>query len=62
MNDAVLMVALRVAQDALDDFIMECMTADGLPKAPSRKAVMKARSMLPPRCRMALHKELTQKD
>lgn len=43
--------------DAFDLFVGACIDADGKPKAPDRAALMRARSMLPPRCPHALKKD-----
>ena len=50
----VLEAAVQVVSKALNDLVSACMDEEGKPKAPDRKALMKARAMLPPRCDKAL--------
>lgn len=50
-------VALDVVTDEFDAFVAACVGQDGQPKAPDKKALMRARSMLPPRCQMTLTKK-----
>jgi hypothetical protein len=52
---AVLKAALLVVSNALDALVDECL-ADGEPKPPSKRELMKARAMLPPHCKHALTK------
>jgi hypothetical protein len=40
-------LAIHVLTKAFDTFIGECMDADGNAKAPTRKALMRARAALP---------------
>lgn len=50
-------IALQVMSTELDSLIAACMDESGNPKAPDRKALMRARSMLPPRFERALKKQ-----
>ena len=52
----VLEAAVVVVSRALDDLVGACLDGSGNPQAPDRSALMKARSMLPPRCVHALKK------
>jgi hypothetical protein len=40
--------AIRAMLRELDEFVGDCMDEQGNPKAPSKKALMLARSILPP--------------
>lgn len=42
--------ALKVMTRALDELVGECLGEDGKPKAPSMRALMKARGYLTPSC------------
>jgi len=53
---SVLKAAVAVVSGALDELVGECLDIDGMPKAPSPQALMRARGMLPPRCSHALAK------
>ena len=53
----VLEAALKVMGDALNDLLAACHGPDGHPKAPEKKEIMRARSMLPPRYSYALSKK-----
>lgn len=44
----ILETSLSVANRALDDLAGACMDDNGNPKAPDRRILMRARSMLPP--------------
>jgi hypothetical protein len=60
ISDADLKVAqasYAVMSRALSDLVGACLDADGKPKAPTKKDLMRARSMLPPRFAHALGKE-----
>lgn len=52
----ILELALFVVSRALDDLVDECTGSDGKPKAPKQDALMRARAMLPPRCKHAFRK------
>lgn len=52
----VLEAAVAVMAKALDELVSACLDETGKPKAPDRGAVMRAKSMLPPRCTHALKK------
>jgi hypothetical protein len=56
----VLQAAVAVMSRALNDLVGACLDADGKPKAPTKKDLMRARSMLPPRFAHALGKEQHQ--
>ena len=55
----VLMAAVNILTAAMDDFVGACVDIGDAPKAPTRGALMKARSMLPGWCRHTL--TVTQK-
>ena len=55
-RDEILLTALKIMGGKFDEFITSCMGEDGNPKAPSYKALMKARGYLPPYCKNALKK------
>ena len=57
MTDKVLESALKVLTQALNDLCAECFDEQGKPKAPDRRALMKARGMLPPSYSQTLVKE-----
>jgi hypothetical protein len=42
---------------AFDEFVAECVDSDGKPKAPSRRALMRAKASLPPYCKQAFKKD-----
>ena len=50
--------ALKVVSDALNDLVEACHGYDGKLKAPDKKELMRARSMLPPRCSYTLTKKI----
>ena len=50
--------ALKVVSDALNDLVEACHGHDGKLKAPDKKELMRARSMLPPRCSYTLTKKI----
>ena len=50
--------ALKVVSDALNDLVEACHGYDGKLKAPNKKELMRARSMLPPRCSYTLTKKI----
>ena len=50
--------ALQVVSDALNDLVEACHGYDGKLKAPDKKEIMRARSMLPPRCSYTLTKKI----
>ena len=54
----VLEAALKVVSDALNDLVEACHGHDGKLKAPDKKELMRARSMLPPRCSYTLTKKI----
>ena len=54
----VLEAALNVVSDALNDLVEACHGHDGKLKAPDKKELMRARSMLPPRCSYTLTKKI----
>ena len=54
----VLEAALNVVSDALNDLVEACHGYDGKLKAPDKKELMRARSMLPPRCSYTLTKKI----
>lgn len=54
-HDVVLATA-RVMTKALDELASACMEESGAPKAPDKKALMKARAMLPSWCANSLTK------
>jgi hypothetical protein len=53
----VLEAVVKVGYDALHDLIAACHGADGNLKAPDKKEMMRARSMLPPRYSYALSRK-----
>ena len=55
----VLGAALKVVSDALNDLVEACHGHDGKLKAPDKKELMRARSMLPPRCSYTLTKKIS---
>ena len=57
----VLEAALKVVSDALNDLVEACHGHDGKLKAPDKKELMRARSMLPPRCSYTLTKKISAK-
>lgn len=54
----VLEAALKVVSDALNDLVEACHGHDGKLKTPDKKELMRARSMLPPRCSYTLTKKI----
>lgn len=60
-NDIVLEMAIKKLSKAFDEFIGSCLDADGKPKAPDYKAMMKARGYLPPYCSHALARSVLEK-
>lgn len=54
VDTRVLETALRVVSAELDRLIGACLGPDGKPQAPTRQALMRARSMLPPGHGLAL--------
>ncbi len=54
----VLEAALNVVSDALNDLVEACHGHDGKLKTPDKKELMRARSMLPPRCSYTLTKKI----
>lgn len=56
MDKRVLELALKQMSLALDALVAECTDDAGQPNKPSKKALMRARGMLPPYCSMALAK------
>jgi hypothetical protein len=50
--------ALKVVSDALNDLVEACHGHDGKLKTPDKKELMRARSMLPPRCSYTLTKKI----
>jgi len=49
----VLESALKAVTDHFNEFVGACLDADGKPRAPSMKDVMRARACLPARCEYA---------
>jgi hypothetical protein len=56
MSERVLELALKMMSLELDALVKECVDGKDI-KAPSRKAFMRARGMLPPYCEMAFKKD-----
>jgi hypothetical protein len=55
-DQIILEEALKVMATTLDDLIEACAGEGQSTKAPDRRSIMKAKSMLPPYCRHALGK------
>lgn len=55
-DQEILLGALKVISNAMDEFVSDCQDANGQPKAPSKQALMRARSYLPPHCTNTLIK------
>lgn len=53
---------IDVITNNFNEFVAECVDENGQPKVPSKKALMKARSMLPERCSMSLSKPKPTRD
>lgn len=57
-EDTILLeLALREMSLALDALAEECTDADGKPKAPSHKSLMRSRGLLPPYCEQSLSRK-----
>jgi len=54
MPEEILRIAVKRLSKVFNEFIGECMNEDGSPKAPSQKALIKARGYLPPHCKHSL--------
>ena len=54
----VLEAALKAVSDALNDLVEACHGHDGKLKTPDKRELMRARSMLPPRCSYTLTKKI----
>ena len=50
-------IALRVMAKALDELVSACLDAEGNPKTPEKRDLMRARSMLPVGCENSLVKD-----
>ena len=58
MEKIVLEIAIKKLSEAFNEFIGACLAADGKPKAPDLRAMMKARGFLPPYCEHAHKKKV----
>ena len=55
--DEIMEIALRVMAKALDELVSACLDAEGNPKTPEKRDLMRARSMLPVGCKNTLIKD-----
>ena len=45
------LLAIKKLSEAFDAFVDACLDENGKPKAPDRKAILKAKACLPPYCK-----------
>jgi len=60
-RESILAISLNLMSLALSELVGDCMDAEGKPKAPDYRTLMKMRGVLPPYCEHSLNKKVVVK-